>query len=176
MTSFPDDISWPPRAAGCSARLCSEGAILFAADAWGKLAPCGPGASYIPRVRAAFVRRKEEYGMLWPGAVYDGERALADYTRRLTTAAEELGIKLDLRAAPIFSPAEADQWVAESKAAKPDGLVVMVLDRQQHAWPTAVKAVESGIPTVVFSPDRDRVHHQHGTPGRARGLLCLLDR
>ena len=28
----------------------------------------------------------------------------------------------------------------------------MLLDRQQHAWPTAIKAAESGTPTVIFSP------------------------
>jgi hypothetical protein len=29
---------------------------------------------------------------------------------------------------------------------------VVLLDRQAHAWPTAARAVESGIPTIVFSP------------------------
>ncbi len=37
--------------------------------------PCGPAAGYRPTLWAAFVRREGEYGMLWPGAVYDGEAA-----------------------------------------------------------------------------------------------------
>ena len=114
--------------------------------------PCGPASTCVPTLRAAFVRRKGPYGMLWPGAVYDGEAARATYTQTVRQTAAGLGMKLDLRPEPIFSNEEADAWVAESKAAKPDGLVVVVLDRQQHAWPTVAKAVESGLPTVVFSP------------------------
>ena len=114
--------------------------------------PCGPASTCAPTLRAAFVRRKGPYGMWWPGAVYDGEAARAAYTRTIRQTADGLGMKLDLRPEPIFSNEEADAWVAESKAAKPDGLVVVVLDRQQHAWPTVAKAVDSGLPTVVFSP------------------------
>lgn len=33
-----------------------------------------------------------------------------------------------------------------------DGLFLIVLDRQQHAWPTVYKAADSGIPTVAFAP------------------------
>jgi len=114
--------------------------------------PCGPASKYVPTIKAAFVRRKEDYGMWWPGAVYDGEAARRKYTAQLTQTAKTLGVKLDLRPEPIYTPAEADDWLAEAKANKVDGLMVMLLDRQQHAWPTAEKAVESGIPTVIFSP------------------------
>ncbi|MBN1816697.1 MAG: twin-arginine translocation signal domain-containing protein, partial [Sedimentisphaerales bacterium] len=34
-----------------------------------KIAPCGPAGRYTPTIKAAFVRRQEEYGMWWPGAV-----------------------------------------------------------------------------------------------------------
>ena len=114
--------------------------------------PCGPAAQYVPTIKAAFVRRKEDYGMLWPGAVYDGESARRKYTTQLTEAAKALGVKLDLRPEPIYSVAEADTWLAEAKSAKVDGLFLLLLDRQQHAWPTAAKAVETGIPTIIFSP------------------------
>lgn len=112
----------------------------------------GPASGYIPSVKAAFVRRKEEYGMLWPGAIYDGEAAKARYTRDLQQEAISTGISLDLRETPIFSPEEADAWIMEAKESKADGLLVLLLDRQQHAWPTAQKAAESGIPAVIFSP------------------------
>ena len=114
--------------------------------------PCGPASSYVPKIKAAFVRRREDYGMLWPGAVYDGKAAKEKYTRQLKETAKALGLKLNLRAEPIYSLTEADAWLAEAKAAKVDGLIVMVHDRQEHAWPTAHKAVDTGIPTVIFSP------------------------
>ncbi len=112
----------------------------------------GPASKYTPRVKAAFVRRKEDYGMWWPGAVYDGEAARAMYTTQLQETANGLGVELDLRPEPIFSPAEADAWVADAKANKTDGLMVVLLDRQQHAWPTAHKAAASEISTIVFAP------------------------
>jgi hypothetical protein len=117
-----------------------------------RITPTGPGAKYVPTIQAAFVRRKGDYGMLWPGAIYDGEKAARDYRADVLQAEKELGIRVALRPEPIYSPAEADAWLAEAKAAKPDGLLVLLLDRQQHAWPTAAKAVETGIPTVIFSP------------------------
>lgn len=112
----------------------------------------GPAADYIPKINAAFVRRKEEYGIWWPGAVYDGESAMRRYTEQLAQTAKDLGIKLDIRQDPIFSLEETDVWLEEAKAAKSEGLVVMVLDRQEHSWPTALKAADSGVPTVIFSP------------------------
>ncbi len=114
--------------------------------------PCGPASKYVPTLKAAFVRRKEDYGMLWPGAVYDGEAARQKYTAQLRETARLLGMDLDLRPEPIYSLAEADAWLAEAKTADVDGLVVMVHDRQQHAWPTAAKAIATGIPTIIFSP------------------------
>jgi hypothetical protein len=117
-----------------------------------KTIPKGPASRYVPKICAAFVRRKEDYGILWPGAIYDGETALRVYRQDLEKAAQELGVELRLRPTPIYSKQEADEWVAQSRAQNPDGLMAVLLDRQQHSWPTAYKAVESGIPTVIFSP------------------------
>jgi hypothetical protein len=120
-----------------------------------KIVPCGPASKYTPRLRVAFVRRKEDYGILWPGAIYDGKAALAKYTGEIETAAKDLGMKADLRAAPIHSLEEADSWIAEgleAKEGKPDGILLVLLDRQKHAWPTAAKVAECGIPAVIFAP------------------------
>ena len=117
-----------------------------------KITQYGPASKCVPKVKAAFVRRKEEYGMWWPGAVYDGEAAREKYTKLLKERAGELGVELDLRAKPIFSLEEAEAWVGQSQAEKVDGLMVVLLDRQKHAWPTAHKAAESEIPTIIFSP------------------------
>ena len=112
----------------------------------------GPGSRYVPKVRAAFVRRKGDYGMLWPGAIYDGEQARRQYTQQLRAAEKELGFPIDLREEPVYSLPEAEAWLAEAKAAQVDGVLLLLLDRQQHAWPTAAKAVESGLRTVIFAP------------------------
>ena len=37
---------------------------------------CGPASRYRPALWAALVRRQGDYGMLWPGAVYDGDVAM----------------------------------------------------------------------------------------------------
>jgi hypothetical protein len=117
-----------------------------------RIAPAGPASTYTPRLKAAFVRRKGDYGILWPGAVWDGEGALQRLRQQVAAAAKQDGLDVDLRSTPIYSGEEADQWVKEAVAAKPDGLMVLLLDRQQHAWPTAEKAAGTLMPTVVYSP------------------------
>ena len=70
----------------------------------------------------------------------------------MTETAQALGVKFELRPKPIYSSAEADAWLADAKTAGVDGLMLVLMDRQQHTWPTAYKAVDTGIPTVIFSP------------------------
>lgn len=114
--------------------------------------PYGEASLYQPVVKAAFVRRKEEYGLRWPGAVFDGEAARKMYADKLLSTAKSLNIKLDIKDIPLYTPAEADTWLQEVRLANVDGLLVLLLDRQEHAWPTAQKATETGIPTVIYSP------------------------
>ncbi|MBN2271477.1 MAG: hypothetical protein JXN61_12735, partial [Sedimentisphaerales bacterium] len=114
--------------------------------------PCGPASNYTPTIKAAFVRRKEDYGMLWPGAVYDGQAARKMYTEQVKSTAGKLNAKLELRPDPIYSLAEAEAWVAEAENANVDGLLLVVLDRQKHSWPTAGKVAASAVPSIIFSP------------------------
>ncbi|MCX7044335.1 MAG: hypothetical protein NTX50_02470 [Candidatus Sumerlaeota bacterium] len=114
--------------------------------------PCGPASKRAALVQAAFVRRKGEYGVRWPGQIYDGKAAHQKYAAQLQETANKIGAKLDLRPVPIYNAAEAEARLADAKAANADGLMVVLLDRQDHAWPTAQKAAASGIPTIVFSP------------------------
>lgn len=116
------------------------------------IAPHGPASKYVPRVQAAFVRRQGEYGLRWPGAVYDGETALKTYRDALTTAAKEMGVDLTLLETPLYSQAEGEQWIAQAEAQHLDGLFLVLLDRQEHAWPVAARAVDSPLPAVIFSP------------------------
>lgn len=160
--------SGPPRVWSCSRRtfLVAAGSAALAAALERSLAAAasrglrgakpvaqaGPGSKYVPRMKAAFVRRKGDYGMRWPGAVYDGESALKTYRQQIATAATELGINIDVRREPIYSHGEADQWLAQAEAENLDGLLLVLLDRQDHAWPTAAKAVDSPVPAVIFAP------------------------
>ncbi|MDQ1257622.1 MAG: hypothetical protein QG656_2228, partial [Candidatus Hydrogenedentes bacterium] len=151
---------------GCSRRtfLASAGAAVlshallnpaFAQDggaAEKTLTPMGPGSKYTPRMKAAFVRRKGEYGLRWPGQIYDGEAARQNYTAQIAETARGLGMDVEIRPEPIYSIEEGAQWIAEVEAAKADGLLLVVLDRQEHAWPTATLAVDSPVPAVIFSP------------------------
>ncbi len=142
-----------PSFLGCSAS--HEESTLIPAPDIGierRIRPCGPASQYTPTVQVAFVRRKADYGMRWPGAIYDGQAALKNYRQQIEATAKEIGINLNLRSEPIYSLAEADEWIAQAKETKPDGLLVVLLDRQEHAWPTAAKAADTGIPTVIFAP------------------------
>jgi hypothetical protein len=112
----------------------------------------GKASSYIPLVKVAFVRRKGEYGIRWPGAVYDGEAALKKYVEQLRITAKSLSINLDMRELPIYNIIGADEWIKEAGEKAVDGMVLVLLDRQEHAWPAAQKAAGSGIPLVIFSP------------------------
>jgi len=134
------------------AALFSDMIDLPGAEPEKGVAPAGPGSKYVPGVKAAVIRRAEEYGMRWPGQVYDGREAQKNYCRQAITAAADLGIELDLSRNVIHSPDQADKWIARAKKAGADGLLIILLDRQEHAWPTVGKAADSGIPTVVFAP------------------------
>ncbi len=141
-----------------------------------RIQPAGPGARYAPRVAAAFVRRREEYGILWPGAIFDGAAALANYRRQAEAACAQLGISLELRREPIYSEAEAEAWLETARRQNADGLLILLLDRQRHAWPTAVRAAQSGIPAVIFAPVGTAFTTNTAPLARKEGVfLCSTD-
>jgi len=112
----------------------------------------GPAGNYTPKIRAAFIRREENYGMLWPGEIYDGEAARKDYIQKIQAASKDLGIQAEITNKPIYSVEEGEKWIQEALDAKTDGLLLVTLDRQQHTWPTVGKAIDNELPVVVFSP------------------------
>lgn len=135
-----------------SSLLAGCASLLPRTDTAEPIRPCGPASKHTPTIKAAFVRRRENYGMWWPGAVYDGQAAQRKYTTQLIETAKTLGVKIDLRSEPIYNIPQAETWLAKAATDGADGLVLILLDRQRHSWPTAHKAVDSGIPTVIFSP------------------------
>lgn len=118
----------------------------------GEIRQSGPASKYVPSVKACFVRREGEYGMAWPGQIYDGEAARKKYIGQIGAEAKALGIKLDLQEKPVYSLEEGQQWIAKAAESKPDGILLVLLDRQAPAWPVAAAVVNSQLPTVIFSP------------------------
>lgn len=112
----------------------------------------GPGSRYTPTIHAAFVRRQENYGMWWPGEIYDGEAARVKYLQEIEAAAEAIGVKAEIQAEPLHSLEEAAHWLETAQKSQSDGLLLVLLDRQQHAWPSVERALDTKIPVVAFSP------------------------
>jgi hypothetical protein len=126
------------------------GSFRFAASP--DLPHFGPAGNYKPGIRAAFIRREENYGMLWPGEIYDGEAARKNYIEKIQAAAKDLGMVADISTKPIYSLEEGEKWIKDAVDAKTDGLLLVTLDRQEHTWPTVGKAMDHKLPVVVFSP------------------------
>jgi L-fucose isomerase-like protein len=83
---------------------------------------------------------------------------------------------LDLRDLPLYSNEDADDWISRTKARQPDGLLLVLLDRQQHAWPTVDKALATAIPTVVFSPLGTSFTTNTSEPSKKEGIcICSTD-
>jgi hypothetical protein len=112
----------------------------------------GPAGNYTPRIRAAFIRREENYGMWWPGEIYDGEAARIRYIEKIRASSKKLGIQADITTKPIYSLEEGEKWIQAAVDAEADGLLLVTLDRQEHTWPTVGKAIDNKLPVVVFSP------------------------
>ena len=112
----------------------------------------GPAGNYTPNIRVAFIRREENYGMWWPGEIYDGEAARKRYIEKIRASSKKLGIQADISTKPIYSLEEGEKWIQAAVEAEADGLLLVTLDRQQHTWPTVGKAIDNKLPVVVFSP------------------------
>lgn len=111
-----------------------------------------PGHQAVPNIKATFVRRKEDYGFGWPGAIYNGKSALKDYIQQIQETAKTLGLNIDINPKPIYNEHNAESFINQLSIESPDGALVVLLDRQRHAWPTANKVIDTGIPTIVFAP------------------------
>ncbi len=154
-----------------AAGVAAGGPLFSAAARKRRISPAGPASKYTPVLKAAFVRRKENYGILWPGEIWDGEAALRRYRGEFEAAAKRLGVKGELRPEPIHSVEEAGRWIGEARQQRPDGLVLLLLDRQQHSWPTVDRAIASGIPTVVFAPIGTAFTTNTQAPSRKEGVF-----
>ena len=143
--------------------------------------PCGPGASYVPRIKAAACyRQRDEKGLTARPtlATYDVDAKYKDYCRQLGQAQKALGIKIDIAPEPIYSAEDAKRWVARVNEEKPDGLLVMRLDLLAGV----MRQIESilldvDLPMVFFVPNQMifgrggyGLLERHTQPGR---LFCM---
>jgi len=165
-----------------TARL-TIGSFIFPSFGWAEqlmeeamIRPSGPASTYRAKLAAAFIRREGEYGMWWPGQIYDGEAALQTYQRQVLATAERLNMELELLEKPIYSAEAAEKWLSASQKKQPDGLLLILLDRQQHAWPTVSRAAEASIPTIVFSPLGTSFTTNTAEPSKQKGIyICSTD-
>ena len=108
--------------AGGAAFTTAAGGVIGSSLSFGQeipIKPYGPASHYVPTLKAAFVRRSGEYGMWWPGQIYDGRAAEKNYRRLIATSAEDLGMNIDVRPKPIHSDDEADRWIAARYSSRP---------------------------------------------------------
>jgi len=111
-----------------------------------------PGHQAVPQIKVAFVRRKGDYGFGWPGQIYDGETALKKYTQQIQETSEDLGLDIKINPQIIYNDEDANKFIEQISMEYPDGVLLALLDRQQHTWPTANKVIDTGVPTIVFAP------------------------
>jgi len=136
---------------GASAVALSAGMMDVAAAAAADQ-PAAPGK---PRIRAVFLRPKtDRYWMGWPGASYDINARQADYTKTLSTAAQKLGVQLEVDAEPVADAASLGTLLEQCKQSPPEGIILTVMGLHPDFWPHANRFVKErgDIPTIVFSP------------------------
>jgi hypothetical protein len=107
-----------------------------------------------PLVRVVFVRPDVKgYWMGWPGAAYDIAARQRQYTKVLTSAAEQFGVRLDVKPEPLDDENAVNACLGQLKKQPPNGLVVVSMSLNQ-SWPhiNNIANKRGKIPTIVFSP------------------------
>ena len=101
-----------------------------------------------PKVKGVFLRQRE-YGIDWPGARYDIEGGIQDYTEKLLKIGEELGVQIECKE-PFYDSKDVAKLTDEEKEQPSDGIVVIGLSMRK--WDLANEIVEMGKPTIIFTP------------------------
>jgi hypothetical protein len=127
----------------------------------------GPG----PRVRAVFIRPKEEkYWMGWPGASYDIAAHQNLYIDTLQKAADELGVDLDF-AEPLYDAAGVTAFLDKLKAKPPQGILVTIMHLNRWGDVNRIVDERGTVPMVVFSPMGTTFTAQMQKASRAPGVF-----
>ena len=155
--------------------LLPSGAVAASAQA------ASPREKRIAIVRGAFLYpppeslRKAGYWS-WPGSSFDAEGRQRVYTAKLRAVGQRLGIRLVLDDKPIDSPADAARFLADVTQSKPDGLLLIPLQKQH--WEHVMRIVkEAATPSVVLATLGvllvDHISQLHRKPGAY--LVSSLD-
>ena len=103
-------------------------------------------------IRTAFVRRKGDFWMSWPGRAYPVDAEQRRYAKLIRETGERLGVTIVPALKPIYSKDDSATFLERLKAEPPDGVLLVLLDRHGVAWPTANVVADTGIPSVIFAP------------------------
>jgi len=123
----------------------------------GSLAMAQPaGQPKLPAVvRAAFIYpptaslRKVGY-YSWPGSTFDAEGRQRQYTLRLQSIEQKLGMRISIEPQALDENESVTRFVNEIKANPPDGLLLVPF-KKGH-WPHVTRIVEeTKVPTVVLA-------------------------
>jgi hypothetical protein len=135
-------------AAGAAAGTVAAkvGLFDFASTLFAEPKPAGA-----PIVRAVFIRPEKTPVVSWPGGNCDVEAQQALFTRTITQAARRLGVRLDLRDAPLSQADELTNFISQLKASPPDGLILCAMELT--LWEPVNKILQDrgDIPTIVYS-------------------------
>lgn len=88
----------------------------------------------------------------WPGNEFDAEGRQARYTEALRASEARLGLRLDIREAPIATARDADAWAREMRDEEPDGvLLILFYNRSLALADKILAAAETAeIPAIFF--------------------------
>jgi len=102
----------------------------------------------VTTIRGIFLRQRK-YGIDWPGARYDIENHIQDYTEKLLKIGKELGVQIECKE-PFYDSKDVAKLANEEKEQPSDGIVVIALSMRK--WDLANEIVKIGRPTIIFTP------------------------
>ncbi len=103
------------------------------------------------RVDFAFLRMPPPYWLGWPGTTYDLEGHQQEYLGLFEGSARRLGITATARREPVETEQGMEELIKETRARRPDGLLVTVLHMSCWRWAERL-AREAGVPLILFAP------------------------
>jgi hypothetical protein len=150
------------------------GAMLLSGGALAATGPeAAPRTKQVATVRAAFLYPPPESltkagYWSWPGSSFDPVRRQKQYTAGLRAIEQRLGIRLVLDEKPIDTAADAAALLAAVKESKPDGILLIPLQKQH--WQHVLEIVkQAGVPAVVLATLGvllvDHIRQLHRQPG-----------
>jgi len=133
--------------AGAAAAAAQVDLLGFASSLFGE----EPKPAGQPVVTVVFMRPEKPPVISWPGGNCDVGAQQALFTKTLTEAAQALGVRLEVRSAPIDKPEDVSACIEQLKKSPPDGLIVCAMEL--FRWEVVNQLVQNrgDIPTIIYS-------------------------